>query len=233
MNNRTVHEFLKRLTSVLSVRIKAGPLKGRKWIFSTGRNFLRGQYEVEKTEGIVRTISEDDIVFDIGAHVGYYTLIMAQIAGPRGHVFAFEPRKLNRDFLKKHIRLNDFTNVTVFPYCVGDTRRTVHFETRTGTGTGHVSDEGDISVEMISIDDAVEEGLLRAPSAIKLDVEGAENLVLDGAMKTIAAHKPKMILAVHSDQLEAYCRNKLEPLGYTFEDLGQEKGDKEFIVTPS
>ena len=118
---------------------------------------------------------------------------MAQIAGPRGHVFAFEPR--------------------------------------TGTGTGHVSDEGDTSVEMISIDEAVREGLLRVPTAIKLDVEGAENLVLDGGMETITEHKPKMILAVHSDELEAYCRGKLEPLGYTFEDLGQEKGDKEFIVT--
>jgi hypothetical protein len=86
---------------------------------------------------------------------------------------------------------------------------------------------------MISLDEAVEEGLLPAPTAIKLDVEGAENLVLDGGMKTIAAHKPKLILAVHSDELEAYCRGQLEPLGYTFEDLGQEKGDKEFIVTPS
>ena len=233
MKNRTVHEFLKRLTSIIHVRIKAGPLKGRKWILSTGRNFLRGQYEVEKTEGIVATISEDDIVFDIGAHVGYYSLIMAQSAGPRGHVYAFEPRALNRDFLKQHVRLNGCTNVTVFPYCIGDEQKTVHFETRTGTGTGHVSDDGNVTAEMISIDRAVEEGLLKPPTAMKIDVEGAEDLVLDGGMKTIAEHKPKMILAVHSDELEAYCRSKLEPLGYTFEDLGQAKGDTEFIVVAS
>lgn len=231
MNIRTLHECFKRLTSIVCLKIRHGPLKGRKWIISTGRNFLLGRYEAQKTETIVKLVQPGDIIYDIGAHVGYYSLIMAQRAEIEGHVYAFEPRPLNLDFLKKHIHINNFPNISVLPFCVGDTQGNVKFNARVGTGRGYISKNGNLSAEMISIDHAVKEGLLRPPSIMKIDVEGSELLVLRGALRTIELYKPKIMLAVHSEKLEKQCRQKLEPLGYIFRDIGQEKGDTEFIVT--
>lgn len=220
----------KRIASVVCLKIKSGPLQGYRWILSTGTNFLSGKYEPEKTECLASIVKEGMIAIDVGAHVGYYSLIMAKGVGPSGKVYSFEPRDLNRGFLKKHIRVNGVENVTVFSKCVGDREGKVSFETRTGTGTGHLSEEGDVTVEMTTLDGAIKEGLLQAPDLLKIDVEGAEVQVLRGATETIRNAKPIMVLAVHSEALERECREILEPIGYVFEDLGQEKGDKEFLV---
>ncbi len=230
MKTRRLHELSKRIASVICLKIKAGPLKGYRWILSTGTNFISGKYEMEKTQGIVGVIESGMIAVDVGAHVGYYSLIMANGVGPSGRVYAFEPRDLNRNFLKKHIRVNGVENVEVSSNCVGDREGTVSFETRTGTGTGHISEEGNVSVEMTTLDSSIKNGRVREPDFLKIDVEGAEVQVLKGASETIRSKRPVMVLAVHSDALERECRDILEPLGYIFEDLGQEKGDKEFLV---
>ena len=88
------------------------------------------------------------MVLDVGAHVGYFTLIMSRRVGPGGEVHAFEPRKLNRRFLKTHLRLNAADNVRVYSLSIGDRVGPVRFETRTGSGTGHVSDSGNVTVRM-------------------------------------------------------------------------------------
>jgi FkbM family methyltransferase len=169
-------------------------------------------------------------IVDVGAHVGYFTMIMAKKVGSSGAIHSFEPRDLNRNFLKRHIRSNGISNVTVYSQCVGDQYGKVMFEERTGTGTGHISSDGNVEVDMVTLDGMVAEGKIPVPDMLKIDVEGAEILVLNGARETISSRKPKMVLAVHSDELERQCREILEPLGYTFTDLGQEKGDKEFLV---
>ncbi len=108
----------------------------------------------------------------------------------------------------------------------------VGFETRTGTGTGHVSMRGNVKVSMKTLDHLVELGKVASPDVLKIDVEGSEMLVLRGARNTIEDKKPIIILAVHSDDLEEQCRRFLEPLGYTFQNLEQKTGDKEFLLKP-
>ena len=94
---RRIHEAIKKLGSFIHIGVKDGPLKGRKWIVSTGWNFTRGQYEVKKTAAVERVVRNGDVVYDVGAHVDYFSLIMAQSAGSGGHVYSFEPRPLNRN----------------------------------------------------------------------------------------------------------------------------------------
>ena len=204
---------------------------GAKWILSTGAHFIAGTYEPEKTRCITATTEIGMTVFDVGAHVGYFSLIMSQLVGPEGEIHAFEPRDLNRDFLKTHIRLNKIRNVQVHSHCLGDHIGQVRFETRTGSGTGHVSSSRNVTVFMTTIDALVKRGVLPLPDLIKIDVEGAEMLVLQGGYETIRKRRPTMILAVHSDRIELECRTLLAPLGYVFKDLGQSKGDREFLVT--
>ena len=230
MRNRTLHEFVKRVFSPIRVRIKGGPLMGSKWILSTGVHFIAGTYEPEKTRCIVETTKEGMAILDIGAHVGYFSLIMSRRAGSEGKVDAFEPRKLNRRFLKTHLRLNAADNVRAHSQCVGDQVGRVKFETRTGSGTGHVSNSGNTTVRMTTIDALVQSGEVPKPDLIKIDVEGAEMLVLKGGCETIRKRRPTLILAVHSDEIERECRRLLEPFGYIFKDLGQSKGDREFLL---
>jgi len=229
--SRRLRDAIKRLGGIFLLRIRSGPPRGTKWIPTTGRNFINGCYEPPKTKAVVDQVKPAQIVFDVGAHVGYFTVLMAGLVGHRGHVYAFEPRPINLSFLKRHLRANAITNVSVHDCCVGDEARRVLFDTHTGTGTGRLSEGGDLSTSMVAIDDEVGSGRLPTPDLIKVDVEGSETLVLRGALGTLAKRLPDLILAVHSDKLEKECRALLEPLGYQFSEIEQEKGDREFYVS--
>ena len=230
MKSRVLHEFAKWIVSPVRLRIRGGPLAGSRWILSTGKHFIAGTYEPEKTHCIVAAAQPGMAVLDVGAHVGYFALMMAERVTSGGVVHAFEPRDLNRHFLQTHVRINGITNVRVHSHCLGDRVGPAKFNTRTGTGTGHLSSDGNVSVEMMTIDSLVEDGTIPVPDLIKIDVEGAEVLVLRGGYSMICGRRPTMILAVHSEALERECRAILEPLGYEFQDLHQAKGDREFLV---
>lgn len=230
---RRVHEALKLAFSPIMLRIRGGPLRGKKWSVTTGSAFIVGRYEPEKTAAIADEVRPGDIVFDIGAHVGYFTVLMSERAGPDGRVFAFEPRPLNQRFLSRHVRVNGCVNTRVLHQAVGDRDDTVRLETNTGTGTGRVSPTGDTEVEMVTVDGLVESGRLPAPTFLKVDVEGGEMAVLRGARSTLVEHRPRMVLATHGDAIDAECRAFLDALGYTMIDLGQTKGDVEYLVRPA
>jgi len=232
MASRMFHEFVKRLFSPLILPIRHGPLRGKKWILTSGIHFWRGDYEPEKTQAIEHVVRPGDVVFDIGAHVGYYTVLMAQIVGDAGQVIAFEPRKINRDFLKRHLKVNRCANVTVREACVGEKTGPARLETRVGTGTGHVSAQGNVPVAMVALDDLVAQGELPLPDFIKMDVEGNELGGLTGATNVIETARPRMIIATHGDDLVAGCQAFLTQRGYTLEEIDQSSGDREWIAWP-
>ena len=217
--------MIKTLLSPINARIRSGPLKGAKWSLPTGLNFIRGVYEPEKTNCIVATVRAGMRVLDVGAHMGYFSMIMSNLAGREGKVHAYEPRPSNLKFLRQHLSINDISNVTVYPKCLGNTEGPAMFETRTGSGTGHVSGLGNVRVEMTTID-----RLNSSFDYIKIDVEGHEVEVIEGGYQTIRKNLPVILLAVHSISLEKKCRELLDPLGYRFTDIGQSKGDREFLV---
>ena len=93
------------------VRIKAGPLKRKKWSVVSGGNFIRGLYEEFKTEALLKCIKPGDVIYDVGGHVGYYSILSSVLAGPTGKVFVFEPRPMNVAFLKRHVKFNGVENV--------------------------------------------------------------------------------------------------------------------------
>lgn len=70
-------------------------------------------YEPEQTILFINKLKESDVVFDVGAHIGYYTLLSSEIVGSTGKVFAFEPDPRNSYYLKKHNCINRADNVTI------------------------------------------------------------------------------------------------------------------------
>ena len=214
------------------LKIRSGPLEGRKWKASSGIRFIKGTYEPKNVEAIQKTVREDDVAYDVGAHVGYFAVLMGDIVGSGGRVIAFEPRGLNLGYLQRHVSVNKCDNIEIVSKAVGDHSGHAKLETRTGSGTGYVSDTGDEEIEITSIDELVESGTLPPPTFLKIDVEGGEMAVLRGAQKVIETQRPRMILATHGDEIDAECRALLTEWNYELQDIDHESGTKEMIVTP-
>ena len=222
----------KWLLSPLMLRIRSGPLEGRKWKASSGIRFIKGTYEPKNVEAIQDTVRQDDVAYDVGAHVGYFTVLMGDIVGSEGKVIAFEPRGLNLGYLQKHVSVNNCENIKIISKALGDHSGHAMLETRTGSGTGYVSDTGDEEIEIASIDELVDSGAVPPPTFLKIDVEGGEMAVLRGAKSVIERQRPRMILATHGDAIDAECRALLREWNYDMQDIDHESGTKEMIVTP-
>jgi FkbM family methyltransferase len=166
-------------------------------IFLSGRNapswgfvdsVLHDQYEPETKALLGSLIRPGMTVFDIGAHVGHYTLLAARIVGPTGRVYAFEPEPENFALLKRNVELNGYKNVTCVPKAVSDRSGTLDFyvshqgnDRHTLIGDPHAPSHATRrQVSAISVDDFAAESGCPAVDVIKMDVEGAEPLVLAG-----------------------------------------------------
>jgi FkbM family methyltransferase len=225
---------LKTLFSGIFVSIKSGPLKGKKWIITSGGSFIRGDQEAYKTEAFLKNFKPGSIFFDIGAHIGYYSAIGAMLNNGKGHVYSFEPRPMNAGFFRKHMKRNNFRDVTLFEAAVGEKDGEVKFDTDHGSATGRVSNDGDLSVKQVSIDRMVREGELPSPDFIKIDVEGGEIEVLKGLNEVVNRYRPKMIIATHNPECYRFTVDFLNHNNYSFEVLNPDsiKGDTEIIALP-
>ena len=129
-------------------------------------------------------IREGDVVLDLGANIGYYTLLAARLAGPKGRVYAFEPEPLNYSLLLKNVELNGYANVVAMQQAVSDKLGTVKFfldRENTGAHTmyQHEGTKGYIEVETVTMDDFFRDKGRRV-DVIKMDIEGAEMAALAG-----------------------------------------------------
>lgn len=200
----------------LRLPIIAGPMKGTRWFPASGGKILRvflGTYELEQTALFEEHLDKGSVLFDVGAHVGYYSLLSARLVGDQGRVISLEPNPRNATFLEGHVRINRAANVTVLRTAAGDSNGTVHFAAGTGTGTGHVADDGELEVKVCTLDTmAAEQDVM--PTHIKIDVEGAELGVLKGAQKVLTEARPVIFLSTHGAKVHAECCKHLENLGY-------------------
>lgn len=197
-----------------------GKLKGRKWIVGSGNHgYWLGSYEYEKRLVFERAIAEKKIVFDIGAHVGFYTLLASVLVGPDGRVFAFEPMPRNLFYLKEHLRLNHVTNVTLIEAAVLDYCGETLFDLGPNGFMGHVASEGQLQVKVVRLDELVSRGEIPPPDYVKIDVEGAEMLVLLGAQSMLADSHPTLFLATHDSDIHQRCCQFLESLGYQLQAI--------------
>jgi FkbM family methyltransferase len=160
------------------------------------------------------------VLYDIGANIGFFTLIAARMVGAQGHVFAFEPQPRARQMLERNIAHNRFKNVSVIPYAVGAStgRAYLAVNSRLGHATAHFADEGH-PVDVVAIDDVV--GGLRPPDVVKIDVEGAEVEVLRGLHETIERYAPVIICELHGANRSA-SEEILLNHGYSVEGIDEQ-----------
>jgi FkbM family methyltransferase len=201
--------------------IVAGPLRGRWWLPASRGKLLRilgGSYEPEQTALFERWIGAGSTVLDVGAHVGYYTVLASVLAGPRGRVLAFEPNPRNHGFLARHVAINRCANVELVQAAVSDTAGTARFDFGTGSGTGHLAPGGALEVRTVRLDEVCRERGI-TPAAVKIDVEGAELQVLRGAEQTLGAARPVVFLSTHGAAVHAECLAWLGARGYALSPI--------------
>jgi len=194
-----------------------------------------GGYEPMTTEVFKSMVKPGMTILDVGAHIGYYTLLASKIAGDMGWVFAFEPDPINFAGLERNIELNGFSNITTFKMAVSDYN-----------GKGKLFVSGNFTGERSLIDvkgrpkDNIEVGVEKLDSIIwgkidiiKIDVDGGEVGVLRGAERIINSNPDiKIITEFWKPGLEAAgfdCATywfTLRRLGFNHIYLIDEKGQQ-------
>ena len=224
---------LRFIPKSLVIPIISGPLKGIRWIVGAGpHGCWLGSYEGRKPRQMASLIDVGDCVFDIGANSGYYTLLASRYVGRTGSVFSFEPLPHNLAILRDQIRLNGANNVTVVPAAVSDREGTARFSPGQSPLMGRLTATGEIEVETVTVDGIVQGGVARAPQVMKIDVEGSEELVLNGASDTLQRIRPIILLAGHSTAIQRRCVSILESHGYCVQESACGDGNYESLALP-
>jgi len=196
------------------VPILQGGLKGKRWISgSCDHGCWLGSYEHEKQRLFAEHVSNGAVVFDIGANVGFYTLLASTLVG-NGKVVAFEPVPGNLRHLRRHLSLNKVQNVTVVESAVSDEEGTVLFKRGASNTNGSIDANGDFQVTAVSIDRLISTHEVPIPSLIKMDIEGGEFRALIGARATLMEYHPTIFLATHGAEIHRNCCEFLRSLGY-------------------
>ena len=167
-----------------------------------GRNiYYKRIHESDETAFFRSRIGKSAICFDIGANIGYFSLLFASLS-PQGRVHSFEPVPLNYHILSVNKLLNGFSNLTVNPEAVGDSEGNVGFvisadsaySSLVDTGRKHVAQQ--TTVMMTTLDSYCDLHSIKRLDVLKVDVEGAEERVLVGARGILqnVARRPHTVM---------------------------------------
>jgi len=215
----------KLLPSGTVVRILRGPARGRRWISdSSTRGFWLGHWELENQRLFARHLHPGEVVYDIGAHVGLYTVLSSICVQDAGHVYAFEPLPRNVEFLRRHVELNHLSNCTIIPAAVSDSSGVRTFDPTEHDAAGHFSLTGSVSVTVVSLDEFIASAPgIRPPTAMKVNAEGAEMEVLFGGRRVIGTYFPLIFLSTHSPEIHQKCASFLKSMGYLVREISGDK----------
>ena len=155
--------------------------------------YVTGVWEKDVTAYLMKLLESGMVVVDIGANVGYYTLLAAEKVGGHGKVFAFEPEPSRYTLLEKNVRVNGLKNVILAQKAVSNKTGTarLYLDPRHNPGDHRLFDSFDgresVAVETTSLDDFFKD---KGPfiHVIKMDIQGAEMAALEGMANTIKRH---------------------------------------------
>lgn len=220
----------------IPVTVKKGLARGAKWTLFPFSAYWRGNTEMDieaaiRCYGSIRGMT----CWDLGAHFGIYTVGMAMAVGSEGQVVGFEPNPVSFDRCKRHVQMNSLNWAKLYNAAASDSDDLGKLFVGRGSAatTSHFAYEDEtcnekaaqIQVKKVIIDHLVERGEIRPPDFVKVDVEGHGAHAIKGASRTIARHRPIIVMSFHSEQELAGTRAILEPLGYcSFSCDGKEIG---------
>jgi FkbM family methyltransferase len=200
-------------------------------------------YEPVETALVKKALRPGDVFIDIGANIGYYTLLAARLVGPHGRVVAFEPDPSNFQCLGKNICLNGYSNVVPVNLAVSDRSQNAHlFRSKTNAGDHRIWDPGEtrerIPIRTVSLD-AYFKKLDKRVQFIKMDIQGAEAKALQGMKGLIRSNRAVKLVAEFCGKNLEKCGSDpkrflaaLKGLGFRIYEISEKNGTVE-PVTPA
>ncbi len=175
------------------------------------RCYLFSYYEHETSSILNKLINKNDIAVDVGAHIGYYTMLLSGLVGKKGRVYSFEPDPTSFKLLKKNVKHNHYDErVTCEKRVVSNSNKIVSLSLNPRGGEENTLKEMEkwekIDVKSLKLDDYFDEKI----DFIKIDVEGAEPLVIEGMQNLLEKYRPTIVMEYLPDQWECDIENKFE-----------------------
>lgn len=203
--------------SASGLRFNPGPSDSR---------FLLGTFEPALQHILTEYLHPGDVFFDIGANVGFFSVLAAKLVGPAGEVHAFEPLPNNARRVATNAALNGFTQVRIHEIALSDRDGTASFRVSAVPTFGALSDSpmsvdqeiGLVNVRVCSLDKWMRDGTARPPKLVKLDIEGSETEFLRGARETIAEFRPVLLVELHGTNQPV--AEFLEGMSYSIDIVG-------------
>ena len=194
------------------------------------REYAQGSYETAIQKALAEQLCEGGTFYDVGAHIGFFSLIAARLVGESGAVFAFEADPGNAGRVEQQVLRNGFPQITVCPLAVWSRCGTLRFQSGAvfsshnqgsvvGTG-GEAGAAAAIEVNALSLDAFAESH--RAPTLVKIDVEGGEIEVLRGAERLFSKVRPTLICEVHDWGFMEFIESYLAEKQYSLQWLTRE-----------
>jgi FkbM family methyltransferase len=208
--------------SLTWVQIQQGPAAGL-WLRlnpRTGGAAFEGTGEPEVQRALERHLRSGMNFYDIGANIGFFTLLGARLVGEKGRVTSFEADPEIAARLREHIARNHFSQATVEEKAVWSKQSVVKFSrcdpnVSPDRGLGHVAstdENGCIEVQAISLDEYT--SAFPPPDFLKCDVEGAKVEVFRGARRLLAEKRPGILCEMHSEENRRVLLEEFARVGY-------------------
>ena len=192
--------LLKRQWALFRVPVVAhipglGSMRLDPWDMIDSRIMFFHVWEPAISHFMWQQIRPGSVVADIGANIGYYSLLMSRAVGPEGHVFAVEPSPEIRARLNDTIERNGLTNVTVMPFGISDKSERRSFQlSATNLGASKFGEESDDGLELRRLQDVIPADMLARLSFIKIDVEGMEAPVMRDLQRLLPSLPHKLTI---------------------------------------
>jgi len=217
--------------TLIWIRIQQGPAQGL-WIRvnpRTGHNVQRGIGEPAVQQAMQQHLRSGMTFYDLGANIGFFSLLAARLVGTSGRVISFEADPEIAARLRENLAYNNFSHAAVEEKAAWSEPTRVCFarvdsNTSPDRGLGHVSTAispgaNTITVEAVSLDHY---GLSHpAPDFLKCDVEGAEVGVFQGAERLLREKRPLLLVEMHSPENQQALTGKFSQLGYACSNLDE------------
>lgn len=212
-------------SGLVEVKVAAGDLSGFTILLDmqVDKDYWLGTYEPELQSAIRQLIHPGAVIFDVGANIGYVSLLLAKAAGEAGKVFAFEALPSNVDQLRRNVTLNSMENrVAVVACAVTEPPGPASFLVHASGGMGKVVGsagrddvyESEVTVPGISLDEFVYGQGNPPPQVVKMDIEGGEVLALPGVHRVLAEARPLMLMELHGPESCRVAWETLTAAGY-------------------
>jgi len=212
-------------TGVVQVKVAAGDLAGYTILLDMqiDKDYWLGTYEPELQAALRTLIPSGAVIYDVGANIGYVSLLLSKAAGETGHIYAFEALPDNAERWRRNVELNGMSaRMSLFAGAVTQAAGPIRFLVHASAGMGKAAGsagrddkyQSEVTVPGISLDEFVYGQGNPPPQVVKMDIEGGEVLALPGMRRVLAEARPLMLMELHGPESSLVAWKTLTAAGY-------------------